>query len=671
MPYCSFRPLVTPSRRWRADCATANRAVGQKQTLLPLIVHCRPVNKSGGFDKNVSFLRFRLKSVSGVLPCRQEGARKRPRAVHSKLPVLKDQLQNDLSELLAKNQAALPAGLPPEVVLFEPKSPEHGDFTLNHAMVHAKAAGVQPRDLAGRLVPIILSHPAVESADIAGPGFINLKIRPAALAGQLAAILAAGSKFGAVSKPHPRRIHVEYVSVNPNGPITIGSGRGAAFGDALVRVLRAGGDDVHSEYYINDALNSEQMRLFALSVKHYVDEANRTPSAFPEGGYRGDYVKEAAKGLASRLKADASIEEVRAEAQAEMITCQRRDLAMFRVEFSQWMSEQSLHDSGGVTRAIERLKAAGLADTDPWYDETIREKDASGKMHTETKRTEAEPGALWLRSNRLGDEKDRVLVRTDGRPAYIAGDLAYMDDKLGARAFDLSLLILGPDHHGYIGRMNAVAAALGFEPGRFQIIIYQLVRFLKDGALAPMRKRDGNIYELKDLVGEVGVDAARYFYVMRSHDTPLDFDIDLASRLGDDNPVFYVQYAHARICSVLAKAAEAGFAEVAWQEAYADLLNDPRELNLIQRIADLPEVVSRCAADFQVHRIPAYATELARAFHSFYDGCRVIQEDQPELSGARVCLVRCAQIGLAQSLSLIGVSAPTRMTREPVPAAQG
>jgi arginyl-tRNA synthetase len=337
--------------------------------------------------------------------------------------------------------------------------------------------------------------------------------------------------------------------------------------------------------------------------------------------------------------------------------------------FDRWFSEQSLHDSGTVTAAIEKLKREGTADREPYCNEWSRDgkerrlvKADSVSVATDGEDTDVD-GPLWLRSAQFGDDKDRVLVRSDGRPAYIAGDLAYMEDKLGVRQYEKTLLILGPDHHGYIGRMNAVVQALGFDPERFEIVLYQLVNFVKDGKAAPMKKRDGNIYELRYLVEEIGVDAARFFYLMRSHDTSMDFDIDLATKKTDDNPVYYVQYAHARISSVLAKAGGAGFAEGEWSPAFAEVLNHRTELTLIKKVVDLPQEVKWAAADYGVHRLATYAVELSRTYHHFYDACRVIQPDQPDLTQARLCLCRAAQIALRSTLALLGVSAPERLER--------
>jgi arginyl-tRNA synthetase len=350
--------------------------------------------------------------------------------------------------------------------------------------------------------------------------------------------------------------------------------------------------------------------------------------------------------------------------QSWMLERQRRDLDQFGVRFDVWFSEQSMHESGEVKAAISKMIE---------MDRAYRSTQAAGD--------DEEPGdqgeALWLRSSAFGDDKDRVLVRSDGRPAYIAGDLAYMRNKLGVREFDKSLLILGPDHHGYIGRMNAVCQVQGFDPDRFEIIIFQIVRFMRDGKPAPMRKRDGNIYERHDLVTElgksaapdepeeeqirIGRDVARFFYLMRSHDTHMDFDIDLATKQSDENPVFYAQYAHARICSVLRKAEEGGIALGSGE--HAALLTHPCEIALIKKTLDLPFEVRRCAQDYGVHRLTTFAVELARAYHHFYDACRVIQRDQPELTQARLALCQAAKIGLQATFKLLGVSAPESMSR--------
>ncbi len=566
------------------------------------------------------------------------------------------------------------------VEITDTKSADHGDYACNFALIASKSAGMNPRAIGEKLQQALAPQPDFEKMEVAGPGFLNLKLKPEFIAGYVDKILALGeAELSKSTTANPKRLNVEFVSVNPNGPITVGSGRGAAFGDTLCRVFEAVGHEVDREYYINDGVNSEQMRLFAESVKHYFLQALGHKSTMPEKGYQGDYVRDVAhelKELHAAVTPEAGLDDFREHSQNLMLKRQRDDLSIFGVNFKRWFSEQSLHDEGKVEVALNKLRANHTADDEPYSVEFVTE----GKERV-TQRKEHEKGPLWLRSTKYGDDKDRVLLRSDGRPAYIAADVAYMENKLGERGYDKSIVILGPDHHGYIGRMNAVCQALGYPPDRFEIIIFQIVRFVKNGQPAPMRKRDGNIYELRDLIEELGAnvapralkeeqrrtgaDVTRFFYLMRSHETHMDFDIDLATKQSDENPVFYVQYAHARICSVLKKAAEAGINLEALREpnSYAKALSDPRELALIKKILDLPFETARCAEDYGVHRLTTFAVELARTYHHFYDGCRVIQPEQVDLSRARVQLCEATRIGLKATLNLLGVSAPERMDR--------
>lgn len=651
------------------------------------------------------------------------------------------------------------------IEISDTKNPEHGDFACNFAMVATKRAGIPPRQIGEMLREALLVEGSPFAAiDVAGPGFVNLKLHTAFVSAYVQKVLALGTELRKQSGAStPQKINIEFVSVNPNGPITVGSGRGAAFGDTVARVLDAMGHQVDREYYINDGVNSEQMRLFAASVKHYVREKYGLPTTFPEKGYRGEYVKEVAdeipyatkdqiaegaqlaeyhvethskrlqdlkdrkaqayawddrideeiadaemlqKSYEQDLKifgeslayiknresladefakvygpraAELSVSQYQDIAQKMMIARQRGDLAIFGVEFQRWFSEQSLHDGGKVKGVLDKLESTGNAYRAAKA-EVIESETAPNQPEPEDEDEVTDGGeALWLRSTAFGDDKDRVLVRADGRPAYIAADVAYLENKLGERSYDKAYLVLGPDHHGYIGRMYAACKALGFDQKeRFEIIIFQIVRFLKDGKPAPMRKRDGNIYELRDLIKELGAavapnkseeeqlqagrDVSRFFYLARSHDTHMDFDIDLATKQSDENPVFYVQYAHARICSVLRKGSEAGFSA---EGADLSLLTHPREMALVKKVLDLPFEVERCSRDFGVHRLTTYAIELARTYHHFYDACRVVQADQPELTKARMALCEAARVGLRTTLEeLLGVSAPERMDRE-------
>ncbi len=840
-------------------------------------------------------------------------------------------LQSVVDQLVADGR--LPSGLP-KVTIEDPKDPSHGDFATNFALVASKSAGMPPRQLAEMVAshPLLSqgrgsdqvrgegwvpsqeanvedgSHPSppsplspgkgegesgvLSAVEVAGPGFINLRLNPEYVAGYVGSVLELGVQGFKASASEAtlekKRINVEFVSVNPNGPITIGSGRGAAYGSTLANVLEAAGNTIHREYYINDGVNSEQMRLFAESVRAIILNA---PT--PERGYRGDFVGYAAtsvsiaaqpqllKNVAAGYKDGslgykgnpapefemrmASLHSAMAElatstdtegffhqvgieglqrlCEGAMVTAQGLDLAAFGVTFDTWFSEQSLHDAGVVEQEIAALEEKGAADDRPIRhklklakggvveDVEIEEQagddggedapenplpsqgrgsdevggegwvpseggeakdgghpsppaplpwdgrgESGGELPSEGGEAEmenhpsppaplpwdgrgepgegwvpsevgeaemenhpsppaplpwdgrGEPGTqptLWLRSTKFGDDMDRVIRRKDGRLTYIASDVAYHKDKFNRPAnADKLITVLGPDHHGYIGRLHAVLAAVEVDKSNqshssneplseieaklyaspeerdackaaldkarneLDVVIYQLVRFMKEGKPAPMRKRDGNIYALIDLIDEigkkvkpeesqaeqrkVGKDVARFFYLMRSHDTTFDFDLDLAEKQSDENPVFYVQYAHARICSVIRKAQESGITvfrsfgvektnTATPQHHYTDLLAHPKETALIKKILDLPHEVSRAAEDYGVHRLTTYAIELAKAYHHFYDVCRVIQPDQPELSQARLALCEATKIALQATFDLLGIEAPEHM----------
>lgn len=609
----------------------------------------------------------------------------------------------------------VPGGFQPEII--DTKDPSHGDFACNVAMVLAKQLGMNPRDLAAKLVDALSPELAKlkSTVEIAGPGFLNFRLDSAVFTGYIGEVLARGIDYCQTVAAESQRINIEFVSVNPNGPITVGSGRGAAFGSVLARTLERAGHSVHREYYINDGVNSEQMRLFAESVKAIVNDM-----PVPDNGYKGDYVEAVAKVLRQKAP-DCGSQDTswfQAQAQAEMLHAQKADLEAFGVVFDTWFSEQSLHDRGLVQTCLEELHSSGAADSEP---KRIELKLGKKGEVQEAGIAEEEPGADWLRSTKFGDDMDRVLKRSNGRLTYIASDVAYHRDKFNRPPNATRLItVLGPDHHGYIGRLHAVLAALlkgSIEPEaddspladweqavyqsvedrqacraalalarkKLDVLIFQIVRFMKDGQPAPMRKRDGNIFALIDLIDDIGrntapnepqceqrrigSDVARFFYLMRSHETHMDFDIDLALKQSDENPVYYAQYAHARIVSVQKKAQEAGFtAADASPDSVASvnlaLLQDPREMALIKKVLDLPNEIRRAAEDCGVHRLTTYAAELARALHYFYDGCRVIQIQESELSKARLALCAMARIGFLAVFDVLGISAPQQMSRD-------
>lgn len=515
----------------------------------------------------------------------------------------------------------------------EPRDASHGDFSTSFALEATKSAGIPPRQIAEMLRAELVSDLDFVAVEIAGPGFINFRLSDTLLT-KWAHRAASATSIKNVNVGDGKKILIEFVSVNPNGPIHLGHGRGAAFGDSLARCLTAAGYEVSREFYVNDGVNSLQMQLFAESVKALYRKSLGLEFSFPEEGYKGESVEEVAKMIRDThgdSHAEDGMEFWQPAAQQLMIDKQREDLERFGVAFETWYSEQSLHDSGKVDTAIAELQKNG----------TIYESE----------------DALFLRSTGYGDDRDRCVVRNNGKPTYIASDIAYHKDKFD-RGFDYLIDIFGPDHHGYVNRTYAAVQALGYGKDRLKIIITQMVRFIKDGKPAPMRKRNGEYYRLSDLMDELGPDVVRYFYLMRSQDTHMDFDLDLALEHGDKNPVFYSQYAHARICSLLRKSATEGFTADARQ---TQLLVHPAERELIKKIWDLPYSVEKTAEDHGVHRIATYATELARQYHHFYDKCPVLKAESRELASARLALCEASALALRETLELLGVSAPEEM----------
>jgi len=522
------------------------------------------------------------------------------------------------------------AALPDDVGTERPRNPEHGDYATNVALRTAKKAGVPPRDLATWLAEELAGKDGIASAEIAGPGFINLRLAAAAQGGILADVLAGGASYGHGDDYSGRNVNLEFVSANPTGPLHLGGTRWAAVGDALGRVLAARGAKVVREYYFNDA--GGQIDRF---VRSLVAAALGEPT--PEDGYGGAYIGEiAARVVAAEpdaLSSPQRDEIFRRVGVGMMFDEIKAALHAFGTDFDVWFHEQSLHDSGAVTAAVERLKAS----------EKLYFKD----------------GAWWLASSAYGDDKDRPVIKSDGNPAYIAGDIAYFLDKR-ARGFDLCIYMLGADHHGYISRLKAAAAALGDDPAVVEVLIGQMVNLVQDGGPVRMSKRAGTVVTMEDLVDAVGVDAARYSLIRSSVDSTLDVDIDLLRRRSNDNPVFYVQYAHARLASLARNAADLG---VTPGTEYG-LLEHPREGDLIRTLGEFPTVVASAAELREPHRVARYLEALASAYHKFYDACRVLpmgDEETTELHRARLALCDAARQVLANGLGMLGVSAPERM----------
>ncbi len=546
---------------------------------------------------------------------------------------LSDSIVGALAALVTEGALALPGGVPTEVTVERPRHQGHGDYATNVALQLAKQAGTKPRALAELLAARLRDSPGIGAVDIAGPGFLNITVETGAQ-GQVAAdIVAAGAAYGSSDAFAGEKINLEFVSANPTGPIHIGGVRWAAVGDALGRIFEKTGAQVTREYYFND--HGAQIDRFSGSL---LARAHGRPT--PEDGYGGQYIDEiAAQVVAQRpdvleLPDDEAQEVFRQFGVDLMFDEIKKSLHEFGVDFDVYFHEDDLHTSGAVVKAVDRLTELG----------NIYEKD----------------GALWLRTEKYGDDKDRVVIKSDGKGAYLSGDLAYYLDKRN-RGFDRCFIMLGADHHGYVGRMMAMCAAFGDEPHvNLEILIGQMVNLLRDGKPLRMSKRAGTVVTIDDLVGAIGVDAARYALARYSTDSTIDLDLDLWARKSDDNPVFTVQYAHAREASLLRNAADLGVVA----ESHPDLLSHEKEGELLRALAEFPRVVKAAAELREPHRVARYLENLARTYHRFYDTCRVLprgDEETTELHRARLLLVEATRIVLANGLALLGVSAPERM----------
>lgn len=529
----------------------------------------------------------------------------------------------------------LSVAVPDDISVERPRQSGLGDYATNVAMRLAKPARKAPREVATLIAGELEQNPQIDHVEVAGPGFLNITLQAAAMGGLAGTVIEAGTSYGANQTMSGQKINLEFVSANPTGPVTLPSGRWASVGDALVRVMRASGADVTAEYYFNDA--GSQIDRFAASL--YAAAQGRPA---PEDGYQGEYVGDVARAVVSDVpdvleqsESDA-LETFRKRGIEKMFAAIRATLENFGVRFDVFFNERELHTSGGVDKAIDQLRAKGY----------IYDKD----------------DAVWLRTTDFGDDKDRVLVRSGGAPTYFAADVAYYINKR-ERGFDKALLILGADHHGYIGRMRAMAACTGDDPdATLEILIGQMVNLVRGGEAVKMSKRAGNFVTLDDLVDAVGADAGRYALARSSMDSTLEIDLDVWTRKSNDNPVFYVQYAHARLASLSRHAADLGITR---GDSYdASLLTHEREVALLGVLGEFPGVVSAAAELREVHRIARYAESLASAYHKFYDTCRVLpMGDEPatDLTTARLWLCEAARVVLANALGLLGVTAPEQM----------
>lgn len=531
----------------------------------------------------------------------------------------------------------LPDGEYPDVLLEVPPQKEFGDFATNIAMQSARIAHKSPRMIAD----VLLKHldaPWLEKAEVAGAGFINFFLKHDIIYDTLCHILEQGKQYGQAPLRAEDTVQVEYVSANPTGPLHVGHGRGAAYGSALVNLLRAAGYNVQSEYYINDAGN--QMNNLAASVNARYLELLGKKAEIPENGYHGADIIDTARAIIEQdgdkyLQMDEKdrLEFFKNRAYEEKLKALKRDLENFNVTYDKWFSERTLHPEA-IKKACEMLKGNG----------NMYEKD----------------GALWLKSTEYGDDKDRVVIRDNGVPTYLAADIAYHKNKY-ERQFKKLINIWGADHHGYVARVKAAMAALGLDPNQLEILLLQMVSLFRNGELVKMSKRTGQAITLNELIEEVGTDAARYFFIMRSLDTQLDFDLDLAKSHSNENPVYYIQYANARIFSIYKQVAENGDVfDMTWKNTKWDKLKEERELALIKKMAAYPEEIRKAAADRAPHRIAHFVYEMAGLFHAFYNNCHIIQTDK-ELEEARLALVTAVQITIANCLAVLGISAPETM----------
>lgn len=532
---------------------------------------------------------------------------------------------------------ALKSGRLPEVLLEVPPQKEFGDFASNFAMQSARSLKMNPRMIAKAVVDN-LDCPYLAKAEIAGPGFINFYLKEDWLYDMLGAIIEEGENYGNLKNASNEKIQLEYVSANPTGPLHVGHGRGAAVGSSLANLLRAAGYNVSREYYINDAGN--QINNLAASVNaRYLEQLGKEV-VFPENGYHGYDIIETARRII-RIYGDKflamgeseRLEQFRTIALKEKLAALKEDLEAFNVHFDEWFSEQSLHDADAIRKACELLTARGY----------MYEKD----------------GALWLKATEHGDDKDRVVIRDNGVPTYFAADIAYHRNKF-ERGFDRVINLWGADHHGYIARMKAAVGALGYKPEQLEVLILQMVSLYRNGEEVKMSKRTGQSVTLSELIEEVGTDAARFFFCMRSIDSQLQFDMTLAVEKSNDNPVYYVQYAHARICSIMRQIAQAGIGPAKPEELKLNTLMAPEEIVLIKKLGEYPELIARSARDRAVHNLAHYVHELAGDFHSFYNQCRILGVEK-DLQQARIALVRAVGHTLRHALGILGVSAPERM----------
>jgi len=552
--------------------------------------------------------------------------------------VIKQELARCLQQAVLKAQqegALAPAALP-EVLIEHPQNPEHGDFASGLPLRLARAVRMSPMAIAEKVLEYIVPPPQIDEVWAAPPGFINFTLWEGWLSTEVESILAAGEAYGDIELGQDKPVQVEFVSVNPTGPLHVGHGRGAVLGSTLANVLTASGYAVEKEFYINDMGN--QIANFGRSLYARYQQCLGKEAAMPPDGYYGNYMVDLAKEIVQEqgdkfllLPESEAASQLAEVGVARMLQRIKEDLELLNVVFDIWFSERSLYQGGQYNRAMELLQGGGY----------IAKKE----------------NATWFESSALGEDKDNVLVRSDGSPTYFASDVAYHYNKFLERKFNRVIDIWGADHQGHVPRMKAVLKALGCDPEQLKVIICQLVTLRRGEEIVKVSKRSGDIVTLQEVIEEVGPDACRFIFLSRSADSQMDFDMELAKRQSADNPVYYVQYAHARIASILRLAEQRG---IDCSQGNVSLLTTEPELTLIRCLILLPEIVERVAASLEPHHLPYYAQDLATVFHSFYKQCRVVSKDEA-LTKARLKLVKATQIALAKVLRLMGMAAPEKM----------
>lgn len=536
----------------------------------------------------------------------------------------------------AQESGKLPSVAIPEITIEHPQNPDHGDYASSLPLKLARATGTSPLAIAEDLVGFMASAPEVETITVAPPGFINFTLKSDWLTKQVDAILKAGESYGELELGQGSRVQIEFVSVNPTGPLHVGHGRGAILGNTLAKVLAAAGYKVEKEYYVNDA--GSQIDAFCRSLYARYQQSLKIDAEMPADGYLGGYIVDLAKEIIAEegdkflsIPPGKAIPQLGKIGLGKMIEQIKGDLERLGVSFDVWFSEQSLFAQGQYQKVMKLLREGGY----------IAERE----------------NATWFVSTALGEDKDNVVVRSDGSPTYFATDIAYHYNKFIERKFDKVINIWGADHQGHISRMKAVVSALGISPERLVVIISQMVTLSRGGELVKLSKRSGDIITLRELIDEVGADACRFFFVSRSADSQMDFDLELAKKQSADNPVYYVQYAHARIASIIRLAKDK---KISYAGGDVSLLTAEPELTLIRSMLLLPEVVEVVTQTLEPHHLAYYAQELATVFHSFYMQCRVVSEDEA-LTEARLKLVKAAKVVLARTLHLMGMTVPDKM----------